>query len=166
MYTNLRRECRKHFETRLNWNVWKKRMNDLLISIKEGTYIPVYVINIKEREERRKHIVREFEGKSEFEFHLVEACTHSKGTIGLWNSITKVIKMAKEREDDVIVICEDDHFFTENYSSGLLFKEIQEAYMQGAELLSGGIGGSCRISSLLGRLVLEYSIYCNLFICI
>ena len=49
--------------------------------------------------------------------------------------------MAKEREDDVIVICEDDHFFTENYSSGLLFKEIQEAYMQGAELLSGGIGG-------------------------
>lgn len=129
MYTNLRRECRKHFETRLNWNVWKKRMNDLLISIKEreeGTYIPVYVINIKEREERRKHIVREFEGKSEFEFHLVEACTHSKGTIGLWNSITKVIKMAKEREDDVIVICEDDHFFTENYSSGLLFKEIQE----------------------------------------
>ena len=64
--------------------------------------------------------------------HLVEACTHSKGTIGLWNSITKVIKMAKRAgKTIVIVICEDDHFFTENYSSGLLFKEIQEAYMQG-----------------------------------
>ena len=49
--------------------------------------------------------------------------------------------MAKEQEEDVIVICEDDHFFTENYSPGLLFKEIREAYMQGAELLSGGIGG-------------------------
>ena len=143
-YANLGRECRKHFETRLNWNVWEKRMNDLLVSIKEreeGTYIPVYAINMKEREERRKHIVREFEGKPEFEFHLVEACTHSKGTIGLWNSIVKVIKMAKEQEEDVIVICEDDHFFTENYSPGLLFKEIREAYMQGAELLSGGIGG-------------------------
>ena len=143
-YANLGRECRKHFETCLNWNVWEKRMNDLLVSIKEreeGTYIPVYAINMKEREERRKHIVREFEGKPEFEFHLVEACTHSKGTIGLWNSIVKVIKMAKEQEEDVIVICEDDHFFTENYSPGLLFKEIREAYMQGAELLSGGIGG-------------------------
>mgnify|MGYP006977138430 FL=1 len=49
--------------------------------------------------------------------------------------------MAKEQEEDVIVICEDDHFFTGNYSPGLLFKEIREAYMQGAELLSGGIGG-------------------------
>lgn len=79
--------------------------------------------------------------------------------------------MAKEREDDVIVICEDDHFFTENYSSGLLFKEIQEAYMQGAELLSGGIGGFGQAVPVgyhryWGRLVLEYSIYCNLFICI
>ena len=51
-YANLGRECRKHFETRLNWNVWEKRMNDLLVSIKEreeGTYIPVYAINMKER---------------------------------------------------------------------------------------------------------------------
>ena len=32
---------------------------------------------MKEREERRKHIVREFEGKPEFEFHLVEACDYA-----------------------------------------------------------------------------------------
>ena len=49
--------------------------------------------------------------------------------------------------------CEDDHYFTENYSPKLLFKEVTEAYIQGAEVLSGGIGGfgqadPCRISSL------------------
>ena len=49
--------------------------------------------------------------------------------------------MAKEKGDDIIVICEDDHYFTENYSPKLLFKEVTEAYIQGAEVLSGGIGG-------------------------
>ena len=46
----------------------------------------------------------------------------------------KIIKMAKEKGDDIIVICEDDHYFTENYSPKLLFKEVTEAYIQGAEV--------------------------------
>ena len=55
--------------------------------------------------------------------------------------VIKIIKMAKEKGDDIIVICEDDHYFTENYSPKLLFKEVTEAYIQGAEVLTGGIGG-------------------------
>ena len=55
--------------------------------------------------------------------------------------MSKIIKMAKEKGDDIIVICEDDHYFTENYSPKLLFKEVTEAYIQGAEVLTGGIGG-------------------------
>lgn len=142
-YRQLREQSRTHFEQRLNWDTWREKMNALLVRLteEEGNYIPVYAINMKEREDRRNHILREFEGKPEFELHLTEACTHAKGTIGLWNSIVKIIRKAKEEEEEVIILCEDDHYFTEHYSPKLLFKQIEEAYMQGADLLSGGIGG-------------------------
>lgn len=108
---------------------------------KINVYIPVYAINMKEREDRREHIINEFKGKPEFKLHLMEACIHRKGTIGLWNSMVQIVRMAKENKEDFVIICEDDHFFTEGYSPKLLIKEIQEAYLQKAEILSGGIGG-------------------------
>ena len=143
-YEALRISSRKEYEIRLNWNEWERRMERIITALSEDAiqfYIPVYAINMSERKERREHIIRQFEGKSEFEFHLVEACTHAKGTIGLWNSIIKIVRKAKEDNEEVIIICEDDHYFTEHYSPALLLKEIQEAYIQGGELLSGGIGG-------------------------
>lgn len=96
---------------------------------------------MRERVERKQHITKEFDNKEEFELNWVEASAHPIGAVGLWNSMIKIIKMAKEKGDDIIVICEDDHYFTENYSPKLLFKEVTEAYIQGAEVLSGGIGG-------------------------
>ncbi|WP_082331523.1 glycosyltransferase family 25 protein [Lascolabacillus massiliensis] len=111
---------------------------------KESTmeyYIPTYIINLKERAERKEHIVSEFEGKPEFGVTFVDACTHSIGAVGLWNSIVKVIEFAVEQENDVILICEDDHYFTENYSQEYLFENIVYAHEQGADILSGGIGG-------------------------
>lgn len=114
---------------------------DRLFNEKNDVYIPVYVINMKNRPERKEHIIREFKGKNEFNINIVEACTHEKGTIGLWNSIVKIVNHAQMNGDDVIILCEDDHFFTEHYSAGLLMKEIKEAYMQQADILSGGIGG-------------------------
>lgn len=140
----LRKKSRQHFEERLNWETWRVKMNkvfDRVLDNEEEFYIPVYAINVKEREDRKRHIIKEFENRPEFQFNLIEACRHPKGTIGLWNSIVNIVKLAKEKEEDVIIICEDDHYFTENYSPKLLFKEIREAYMQGADVLSGGIGG-------------------------
>lgn len=133
-----------HYKKKLNWNIWLAKTSLFLEDVIKKwnkTYIPVYVINLPERRDRKAHILKEFENKPEFNVTITEACTHKKGTIGLWNSIVKIIKKAKENKDDVIIICEDDHYFTENYSVGLLMKEIKEAYAQGAEILSGGIGG-------------------------
>lgn len=104
-------------------------------------YLPVYVINLKNRIERRKHIEEQFENKSEFKVRIIEAVEHSIGAIGLWQSIVKVIQIAIEHEDDIIIICEDDHTFTPAYSKDYLLRNIIEADQQGSELLSGGIGG-------------------------
>lgn len=136
---------KKYSEENRNWEKWREAMNQiinqLINDIEEKVFIPVFAINLQERKDRRDHIIHEFENKDEFEFNLIEACKDHLGTVGLWNSIIKIVKMAKEKKEDVIIICEDDHYFTENYSAKLLFKEIQEAYIQGADILAGGIGG-------------------------
>ncbi|QIL42634.1 glycosyl transferase [Pedobacter sp. HDW13] len=102
--------------------------------------LPTYIINLPEREERLSHIKTQFSERNEFETTIVEACRHTTGAIGLWKSIIKVIKLAIENEDDVIVICEDDHEFTKEYSKEFLIKNIIEAGEQGADILSGGAG--------------------------
>lgn len=126
------------------WNSWLSRaervFNELFAEI-NNIYIPVYIINREDRPERKAHILSEFKGKTEFDVTLVEACVHENGALGLWNSIVNVIRRAQKNEDEIIIICEDDHYFTAHYSPGLLLKQIQEAYKQGADLLSGGIGG-------------------------
>lgn len=108
---------------------------------KEEFYVPVYVINLKERIERRKHIEEQFHGKPEFELTWIEAVKHPIGTIGLWQSMVKAVRMAEDNEDDIMIICEDDHTFTSAYSKTYLWANMIQANEQGSELLSGGIGG-------------------------
>ena len=111
--------------------------------------IPTYVINLPERTERLEHIMKEFEGRDEFDITIVPACRHDIGAIGLWLSIRKILTMALENDDDdVIIICEDDHQFTEAYSKETLIRNIVEAHLQGAALLAGGIGHFTQIIPL------------------
>lgn len=104
-------------------------------------YLPVYVINLRNRTERRKHIEEQFQGKPEFELTWVEAIEHPIGAVGLWQSIVKAVQIAETNEDDIMIICEDDHTFTPTYSKEYLLANIIEANNQDSELLSGGIGG-------------------------
>lgn len=103
--------------------------------------IPTYVINLPERTERLDHIRKQFDGKDEFDVHIIEACKHSIGAVGLWESIRKIVNLAIANDDDVIIICEDDHVFTGDYSKSHLIKNIIGAYKQHTEVLLGGIGG-------------------------
>lgn len=130
----------------------------------EDVQIPTYVINLKERTERLEHIRQQFANKPEFDVHIVEACEHSIGAVGLWNSIVKVINMAIENEDDVIIVCEDDHTFTKHYNRDYLIANILEAAAQGAELLSGGIGGFSNAVPITKNRYWIDSFWCTQFI--
>lgn len=111
------------------------------LTIDEEFYLPVYVINLKERIERRKHIEEQFQGKTEFALTWVEAVEHPIGAVGLWQSMVKAVQIAEKNEDDIMIICEDDHTFTPAYRKEYLLANIIGANEQGSELLSGGIGG-------------------------
>ncbi|HEY4326116.1 MAG TPA: FkbM family methyltransferase [Mucilaginibacter sp.] len=106
----------------------------------ESIIIPTYVIGLSGMPERREHIMQQFEGKTEFDVILLEAVKNKPGALDLWQSTCKVIELAVANDDDVIIICQDDHEFTENYSKLFLIKNIIEGYRQGANILAAGIG--------------------------
>ncbi len=106
----------------------------------EPLYLPAYVVNLPERTDRRGHIEKQFSGRKEFQVHIVDACVSRNGAKGLWESLCKVVRMAKSNDDDVILFCEDDHTFVSSYRSSLFFRQVKEAGIMGAELLLGGIG--------------------------
>ncbi|WP_406826395.1 hypothetical protein [Pedobacter sp. KACC 23697] len=131
------------------------------------TYISTFIINLENRNERLKNVLKEFEGKNEFKINVVNAVKHKIGAVGLFKSIQLAITIAKENNEDVIIICEDDHVFTEHYSKELLFKNIIEAHAQGVEILCGGISGGFQIAVPVSknRIWLD-NYYCNQFIVI
>ncbi|RPE12268.1 glycosyl transferase [Chitinophaga lutea] len=126
--------------------------------------LPTYVINLKERTDRYKHTMAQFRGKTEFDLRVLEACTGENGRMALWNSILRVVKMAVENDDDVIVLCEDDHTFTSFYNKTYLFENIIEANEQGAELLNGGVGGFNHAVPLTANRYWMDSFYCTQFL--
>ncbi|MDN3548778.1 hypothetical protein [Mucilaginibacter aquaedulcis] len=106
----------------------------------ENITIPTYIINLPESRDRRRHIEQQFEGRSEFDVKIIAAVKHEIGAVGLWLSIRNVIEMAVENDDDVIIICEDDHEFTMDYTKNALLQNIITAHKQRIDYLSGGAG--------------------------
>lgn len=74
--------------------------------------------------------------------HIVEAIKHDIGGVGLWKSIKGIVRDAEERgEDDVIIVCEDDHVFTKEYERDRFLSQVILAAQLNTHILYGGIGG-------------------------
>lgn len=101
--------------------------------------IPTYIINIEEQIDRKKHITKQFLSKSEFSTKFIKGIKDKNEPRGLSKSITKIIKIAIKNDDDVIIICKDDHEFTKDYNKNFLIKNIIRAHILGADVLLGGI---------------------------
>ena len=101
--------------------------------------IPVFALNLKSRHDRKQYILQQFCQKKEFEVHIIEAIEHTNGAIGLWKSITHVLQNLVDSESDYIILCEDDHEFTQRYCCDVLYECIWEAQEQDADILSGGV---------------------------
>lgn len=101
--------------------------------------LPTYIINLKQRKDRLENVLREFEGKLEFDINVIQACQDPNGAVGLWKSIRKIIKKAKTMKDEVILLCEDDHIFSSSYDKKKLFSAIYQGAYLGADLILGGV---------------------------
>lgn len=102
--------------------------------------IPVYVINLPERTERLESIYETFKGKNEFELNIIPAIKRERGADGLWQTIYSIVEKANDGDDEVIIICEDDHVFTPIYERDMFINEVIAAGQSGCQILLGGIG--------------------------
>lgn len=102
--------------------------------------IPTYIINTNARKGSVMKIYKEFANKSEFEIHVVEASKNNLNEVNLWSSIVEIIEMAIKNDDEVIIICKNNHTFTKYYERDVLIRNILDAYEIGADILSGNIG--------------------------
>lgn len=101
--------------------------------------VPTYVINLRSRIDRKKHIIKEFENRPEFAVEIVEAFQHEIGAIGLWNTIRHIVQDLVPADQEYIIICEDDHRFTDEYNAQLLSDSISIGKSIGADILNGGV---------------------------
>lgn len=97
-----------------------------------------YIINLKERIERRRHILSEFEKYPEFELTVFDAIKMESGSEGLFESIKQIVYKARAAKDKYIIICEDDHVFTDEYNSKYLTDLIETGVTKGFDILLGG----------------------------
>ncbi|WP_316793711.1 methyltransferase domain-containing protein [Pedobacter frigoris] len=132
----------------------------------ENLVLPVYVINLEERKDRLEHIKNQFVGKSEFELRFMKACKHSIGAVGLWSSIVKCVEDGIKNDEDFIIICEDDHQFTDNYDRNLFIKSILKAHEKRCDILNGGIGGFTNAVPIGDSLYWVDTFWCTQFIVI
>lgn len=115
--------------------------SNIQIDTKYDEYtIPTYIINLPERTDRREHVLKEFSGRKEFDVHIFSAFQKERGADGLWQSIRKIVEQAASNDDDVIIICEDDHAFTTDYCRDKFLCDVISAGSQGCQILLGGIG--------------------------
>lgn len=102
--------------------------------------IPTYVLHSSDhRGGRSNHIEAEFAGRKEFGIVPIKASGYPATPSEIFLDIRKIVGMADSRGEDVIIICQDDHHFTEHYSREYLVRNIIAAYSQNAEIVSGGV---------------------------
>ncbi|MFJ1366956.1 hypothetical protein ACILDU_11020 [Capnocytophaga canimorsus] len=99
--------------------------------------IKTFAINVPKRKDRRKHIASVFSEHNIFDFQVVKCVPHKRGNVSLWLTIKQVIEGNKN--EPYIIICEDDHYFTADFSEEKLLEYIEKAQNLEADILNGGV---------------------------
>ncbi|MFD2965793.1 glycosyltransferase family 25 protein [Sphingobacterium bambusae] len=101
--------------------------------------IPVYIINLEKRKDRRSYIENEFYCRSEFDIHIIKAIESSIPAVGLYKSLHYVISVAKQQELPYVLVCEDDHQFTSEYHVDILNGYLERMAKYDADVFAGGV---------------------------
>ncbi|MBP3228054.1 MAG: methyltransferase domain-containing protein [Bacteroidaceae bacterium] len=107
----------------------------------QNVSLSTYVIHLPEREERLKSARKQFEERPEFSVTYFDACRDKVGAVGLWKSICAIVREARDKGEDAVLICEDDHVFTPAYDTERFLGQVWQAGAWGTQILLGGIGG-------------------------
>ncbi len=141
-------------------------VNSIMQADVSKCFVPTYVINLPQRTDRLEHILAQFNGHPEFDMHIYPAIKHEIGAVGLWQSICDIIQKAKNADEDFVLICEDDHVFTDNYNRDKFLRQIMLGAVMGAQMLNGGVGDFGDLVPLPGGIAWMDRFWCTQFIVI
>jgi GR25 family glycosyltransferase involved in LPS biosynthesis len=79
----------------------------------------LYVINLKERTDRKEQIIQDFAKYTNVHLEFIEGIKHEDGAQGCFLSHKKCIQLAKENKMEYIIVVEDDCCPNENFESRL-----------------------------------------------
>lgn len=97
-----------------------------------------FVVNLNERTDRLAHIKQQFCDKPRFDLRITDAVRDEMGSWGLWLTIQKIVSIASKENLDTLLLCEDDHMFTDDFNEANFFDLVNYLDGAGAEMLSGG----------------------------
>ncbi|WP_300601928.1 hypothetical protein [Niabella sp.] len=103
--------------------------------------ISTYIIGSKDNIYRTNHVEEQFSDKEEFSV-VHELGPDISATDGHWNwqNLYGIIEHANSsEEDDLIIICRDNHEFAPSYNKTLFLENVVLAYELGADILLGGV---------------------------
>ncbi|PPL03154.1 hypothetical protein [Parapedobacter indicus] len=119
--------------------------------------IATFIVNLTERTDRLQHIKAEFNNRVEFDIVLIEATAHRIGALGLFDSFKRCVKQAQEADLDFVVLCEDDHTFTDAYSCEKFYNYLLFGIANECDILLGGVSGFKNASPITANIFwLEY----------
>jgi hypothetical protein len=84
----------------------------------------VNAVNLKSRKDRKQHILSQYKNKAEFSLNIIPAIEHERGATGLWQTIQGIVKNEINANTDFFIFCEDDHEFTEHYTSNPVLTDM------------------------------------------
>ncbi|MDF2476947.1 MAG: hypothetical protein K0S24_2430 [Sphingobacterium sp.] len=106
--------------------------------------IPTYIINVSQSLNCFEAILSQFEGKDEFDIKIFSITEEETEDLMYWKAVRKAIETAIYNDEDVILICDENHEFTSSYKKEQLVSIIYEAHRLQASILLGGVNGDFR----------------------
>ncbi|WP_373521458.1 hypothetical protein [Aquiflexum sp.] len=103
--------------------------------------VSTYILNSKDCKRNLSRILSQFEGRSEFDVRIIKLYEHepTNPENAYWLTLNKIVQQACDEGDDVIIVCDDNHLFTKEYSRISLIKHIIEGHQLDTKILCGGV---------------------------
>lgn len=115
---NLNQVCDNNFD--INCNKISDKQDNILATdvsgyknLDENKYIDIFVINLKQRTDRKISIIEQFKKFKKIKLNFFEAYKETDGRIGCAKSHIALINHAQRRNMNYIIVIEDDFIFNE-----------------------------------------------------
>lgn len=105
----------------------------------ETISLTTYVLHSKSSQKLLSSIHSQFEGRTEFDIRMVKLYEHTNTEQAYRLTLHKIVQQAVDDGDEVIIVCDDDHQFTEAYSKEYLVRHILEGHRLGTRILCGAV---------------------------